>query len=178
MAENPDVIQVDDVIEQLTALGLPVESIAAATGQTTERVTAAVTYHRPIRTPEETALADDLRRLTHKAIRQADLFLTFGTNEVKLKIVTALLSSANRSAAAEPAGGHDEMRIQFEQMVAEMREVEDVPSSQLNATPALSFVKGGDDGTPAQAAAEATHDQDEIPRDEEVRFGLRPPYGG
>lgn len=178
MAESPDVIQVDAVIEQLTALGLPVESIAAATGQTQERVSAAVTYHRPNRTPEETALADDLRRLTHKAIRQADLFLTFGTNEVKMRIVTALLSSASRSAAAEPAGGHDELRLQFEQMMNEVRTVDEVPAPQPHSTPALSFVKGGDDGTPTQAIAATVDDQDEIPRDEEVRFGLRPPYGG
>lgn len=177
MAENPDVIRVDEVIEQLTALGLPVESIAVATGQTQERVTTAVTYHRPNRTPEETALADDLRRLTHKAIRQADLFLTFGTNEVKLKIVTSLLSSASRSAAAEPAGGHDELRLQFEQMMNEVRQVEDVPSAQ-HSTPALTFVKGGEDAPTLKAAPETVDDQDEVPRDEEVRFGLRPPYGG
>lgn len=180
--ENPDVIQIDELVGKLADLGLPVSSIAQSTGVSEDRVEAVVTYHRPNRTPEETELVNDLRRLTHKVVRKAEMILEFGPTEQKLAIIKSVLGSAARTAAAEPAGGHDELKIKFEELMQEVRDVPEVPQPQPHALPQLTFVpgdmRGGADAATPQASSQAANDQDEIPRDEEVRFGLRPPYGG
>lgn len=171
---NPDVVRVDEVIEQLAELGLPVQSIAQSVGATTERVQAVVTYHRPNVTPEEAELADDLRRLTQAVVRKAFVMLEFGPTEQKLAIIKSVLGSAARTAAAQPAGGHDALKVQFESLMQEVRDVPSVPQPQPHALPQLTFVEGVKDAPTPQAAPKAANDQDEVPRDEEVRFGFRP----
>jgi hypothetical protein len=122
--EPPDTVPVDDVIGKLASLGLSPDVIAMTLEAPVSRVRSVLvtrTTHGP--SPEEKQLAEEVRQLTHTALRQATLMLQFGHTDQKIAIIKSLLSNAGRLIGQESGGSTEEIRANLETLFTETRRV-------------------------------------------------------
>lgn len=152
-----DGTELQDIIRRLDQLGLPTAAIAHATHQSEGTVTATLSYSSPSPVSErDKEIANRFQDLQQLAMKEAERILLFGPSEQKLAIVRSVLSTTGRNAK-DPGVNTGSVKLEFERLMADIR---DVPSSPVSQPP-LTF----GDHAEAEAVTQRTYDQDQIPRD-------------
>lgn len=132
--ENPQVLDLGEVVRELANLGLSVDTIARTTRQDRGVIQSMIVQSTVSEAVEEKRLEDDFRRLMQASIHEAFKVLQFGHSEAKLQVVRAMLTNTGRAVGKDAKSPNDDIRTSFQKLVAEMTEV-DAPQTQALASP-------------------------------------------
>lgn len=116
--------QTEDIVANLAELGLPVEAIRLAIPSLPERqIKHILSVRRSVQSPEQAALADEVRGLMRVAVRKATTIIEFGPPEHRIQLIRALLSNAGRLVAQEEDTTTTELRAELTELFSEIRDV-------------------------------------------------------
>lgn len=120
----PAPTSIEDVVSNLADLGLPAEMIQSAVKIPVKQVRSILSIRRTAApSPQQEALADEVRSLTRLAIRKATTIIEFGPPEHRISLIRALISNAGRLVSQQEDSTTAELREEMTTLFAEMRDV-------------------------------------------------------
>lgn len=141
--ETPsNVVAKKDVVAQLLRVGLPVQTIAEAIGVSEQYVRVVSKSNRMVTVQlnsQDKALADAMRELLWKGIKEAHIIMQFGTPSERSAMVRTLVGRGMGLLGVEQTSRIEQMREQMELLVGGIRgdvpmdEVQDVIDAELAA---------------------------------------------
>jgi len=116
-----------EVIELLHRMGVDDKKIAQELSIPVANVRAVLTMRRTTSylQPEDKELADAMRDLAWRAYNEARVIIEYGSPGERLGLIKTILSRTSAMVGQETTTRYDEMRNEFDEMVAGFFQVED-----------------------------------------------------
>lgn len=114
---------IEEVVANLADIGLPAEVIQSAVKLPVKQIRSILSVRRSTPSPEQEALAGEVRTLTRLAIRKATTIIEFGPPEHRVSLIRALISNAGRLVSQQEDSTIAELRQEMTELFSEMRDV-------------------------------------------------------